>query len=65
MLAHYTYPGSVIDEYGAFVAIITLEDFTGEIVGFINEAFAHHSLPYPVEATEKTLIAHGLAAGRT
>jgi Mg2+/Co2+ transporter CorC len=63
--AQYTHLASVIDEYDALVDIVMLEDLIGEIVADINEAFAHHSLPYPVEATEKAWVAHGLATCRT
>lgn len=51
----------VIDEYGSFVGLVTLEDLLEEIVGDIADETDEFHSDFPIVATETGWTAHGLA----
>ena len=52
----------IIDEYGTFVGIVTLEDLLEEIVGEIADETDISEQVFPVEEEGDHWIAHGLAS---
>ncbi len=52
----------IIDEYGAFVGLVTLEDLLEEIVGDIADETDVGDSDFPIIATESGWDAHGLAS---
>jgi magnesium and cobalt transporter len=51
----------VVDEYGEFVGIITLEDVLEELVGDIGDELDEQVAEYPIEAIDSGWKAHALA----
>ncbi len=51
----------VVDEYGEFVGIITLEDVLEELVGDIGDELDERVAEYPIEVRDGGWQAHGLA----
>lgn len=62
MRAEKAHMACVIDEYGAFVGLITLEDLLEEIVGDINDETDTEASETPVVTTETGWTAIGLAS---
>lgn len=52
----------IIDEYGTFVGLVTLEDLLEEIVGEIADETDISERVFPVEKVDDHWIAHGLAS---
>ncbi|MBT5570752.1 MAG: HlyC/CorC family transporter [Alphaproteobacteria bacterium] len=52
----------VVDEYGSFVGLVTLEDLLEEIVGEIADETDTAEQVFPIERKDDHWIAHGLAS---
>lgn len=62
MRAEKAHMACVIDEYGSFVGLITLEDLLEEIVGDIADESDEFYSDFPITKTETGWMAHGLAS---
>ena len=61
MRAHRTHMSFVVDEYGEFVGLVTMEDLLEEIVGDIADELDEKVSDYAVRAIDGYWEAHGLA----
>jgi CBS domain containing-hemolysin-like protein len=62
MRAEKAHMACVIDEYGSFVGLITLEDLLEEIVGDIADESDEFHSDFPIKKTDTGWVAHGLAS---
>lgn len=62
MRAEKAHMACVVDEYGAFVGLVTLEDLIEEIVGDIVDETDDELPEFPIHATDEGWTAHGLAS---
>lgn len=62
MRAARAHMACVVDEYGTFVGVITLEDLIEEIVGDISDETDNDFADFHIEAGETGWSAHGLAS---
>lgn len=62
MRASRSHMACVIDEYGSFVGLITMEDLLEEIVGEIADETDKHEQEFPVVWKDDHWEAHGLAS---
>ncbi len=62
MRAEKIHMACVIDEYGSFVGLVTMEDLLEEIVGEIIDETDDSPTEFPIEVTDAGWTAHGLAS---